>query len=126
VTNDSERAQRANHADGVSRRRGEGESASAKTVDLNCDMGESFGPWQMGADERVMPHITSANIACGAHAGDPTVMRRTVRLARAAGVSVGAHPGFADLQGFGRREIRADPAEIEDSLIAQIGAPSVA
>jgi UPF0271 protein len=76
----------------------------------------------MGADDSVMPHITSATIACGAHAGDPGVMRRTVRLARAAGVAVGAHPGFADLQGFGRREMAIDPSEVEDSLIAQIGA----
>jgi UPF0271 protein len=91
-------------------------------VDINCDMGESFGPWPMGADEQVMPHITSANIACAAHAGDPSVMRRTVRLARASGVGIGAHPGFADLQGFGRREMHVDPAELEDSLIAQIGA----
>lgn len=91
-------------------------------VDINCDMGESFGPWSMGADDQVMPHITSANIACGAHAGDPTVMRRTVRMARAAGVCVGAHPGFADLQGFGRRQMSVDPSELEDLLIAQIGA----
>jgi UPF0271 protein len=91
-------------------------------IDINCDMGESFGPWTMGADDDVMPNITSANVACGAHAGDPRVMRRTVRAAKAHGVSVGAHPGFADLQGFGRREMRADPAEVEDSLIAQIGA----
>ena len=91
-------------------------------IDINCDLGESFGPWPMGADAQVMPHITSANIACGAHAGDPSVMRRAVRMARAAGVSVGAHPGFADLQGFGRREMKVDPAELEDSLIAQIGA----
>jgi len=91
-------------------------------IDMNCDMGESFGPWRMGTDAEVMPHITSTNIACGAHAGDPTVMRRTVRLAREAGVAVGAHPGFADLQGFGRREMVVDPAEIEDSLLAQIGA----
>ena len=91
-------------------------------VDINCDMGESFGPWPMGADAEVLPHITSANIACGAHAGDPSVMRRTVRLARAASVRVGAHPGFADLQGFGRREMKVDPSELEDSLIAQIGA----
>ena len=89
---------------------------------MNCDMGESFGPWRMGTDAEVMPHVTSTNIACGAHAGDPTVMRRTVRLAREAGVAVGAHPGFADLQGFGRREMVVDPAEIEDSLLAQIGA----
>jgi UPF0271 protein len=91
-------------------------------IDLNCDMGESFGAWRMGADDQVMPHITSANIACGAHAGDPSVMRRTVRMAHAAGVAVGAHPGFADLQGFGRREMQVDAAELEDSLIAQIGA----
>lgn len=91
-------------------------------IDLNCDMGESFGPWTMGADEDVMPNITSANVACGAHAGDPRVMRRTVRAAKAHGVSVGAHPGFADLQGFGRREMQADPSEVEDSLLAQIGA----
>ena len=90
-------------------------------IDLNCDMGESFGPWTMGADAEVMPNITSANISCGAHAGDPGVMRHTVRLARTHGVSVGAHPGFADLAGFGRREFQVDPGEIEDSLIAQIG-----
>ena len=91
-------------------------------IDLNCDMGESFGPWKMGADAEVMPNITSANVACGAHAGDPGVMRRTIRAAKEHGVAVGAHPGFADLQGFGRREMQADPAEVEDSLIAQIGA----
>jgi len=76
----------------------------------------------MGADAEVMPNITSANVACGAHAGDPGVMRRTIRAAKQHGVAVGAHPGFADLQGFGRREMQADPAEVEDSLIAQIGA----
>ena len=92
------------------------------SIDLNCDMGESFGPWSMGADDQVMPHISSANVACGAHAGDPMVMRRTVRLAKAAGVAVGAHPGFADLQGFGRREMAVPLAELEASLIAQIGA----
>ena len=95
---------------------------SVVRIDINCDMGESFGPWNMGADEQVMPHITSANIACGAHAGDPVVMRRTVRLAKGAGVAIGAHPGFADLQGFGRREMTVDHAELEASLIAQIGA----
>jgi len=94
----------------------------SRKIDINCDMGESFGPWRMGADEQVMPHITSANIACGAHAGDATVMRRTVVLARDAGVAVGAHPGFADLQGFGRREMTVDPREMEDALLAQIGA----
>jgi UPF0271 protein len=91
-------------------------------IDINCDMGESFGPWVMGADEEVMPNITSANIACGAHAGDPSVMRRTIRLAREAGVAIGAHPGFPDLQGFGRREIKVDFSEVEDSILAQIGA----
>ena len=91
-------------------------------IDINCDMGESFGSWKMGADVDVMPNITSANVACGAHAGDPSVMRRTVRSAKRYGVSVGAHPGYADLQGFGRREMQADPSEVEDSLIAQIGA----
>lgn len=91
-------------------------------IDINCDMGESFGPWKMGADDDVMPYITSANVACGAHAGDPRVMRRTVRAAKQHGVSVGAHPGFADLQGFGRREMQVDPSEVEDALIAQVGA----
>ena len=91
-------------------------------IDMNCDMGESFGPWTMGADDQVMRHITSANVACGAHAGDPVVMRRTVQLANAAGVAVGAHPGFADLQGFGRREMSIPADELEALLIAQIGA----
>jgi UPF0271 protein len=91
-------------------------------IDINCDMGESFGAWSMGADPQVMPHITSANIACGAHAGDPAVMRRTVRLARASNVGIGAHPGFADLQGFGRREMAIDPQDVEDTVLAQIGA----
>jgi len=94
----------------------------AARIDLNCDMGESFGAWRMGADEEVMPNITSANVACGFHGGDPTVMRATVRLARSAGVAVGAHPGFHDLLGFGRREIRVSPAEVEDGLLYQIGA----
>src|SRR4051812_17472405 len=97
-------------------------NAPRRRIDLNCDMGESFGAWRLGDDEQVMPHITSANIACGAHAGDASVMRRTVRLARQAGVAIGAHPGFADLQGFGRREMQAEPAEAEDLVIAQIGA----
>jgi 5-oxoprolinase (ATP-hydrolysing) subunit A len=78
-------------------------------IDLNCDMGESFGAYTIGADEQVMSSITSANIACGFHGGDPGVMRRTVRMARDAGVSVGAHPGFQDLAGFGRREVRMTP-----------------
>jgi UPF0271 protein len=95
-------------------------------IDLNCDMGESFGPWPMGADALVMPHITSANVACGFHAGDPSVMRRTIRLARDSGVAVGAHPGFPDLVGFGRREMSASPQEMEDAVIYQVGALAAA
>ncbi len=91
-------------------------------IDLNCDMGESFGAYTIGADEQVMSSVTSANIACGFHGGDPGVMRRTVRMARDAGVSVGAHPGFQDLAGFGRREVRMTPQEAEDMVIYQIGA----
>lgn len=93
-----------------------------KSIDLNCDMGESFGAYTIGADEAVMASITSANVACGYHAGDPRVMRRTVRLARMAGVAVGAHPGFPDLVGFGRREMRVAPQDIEDMVLYQIGA----
>jgi UPF0271 protein len=91
-------------------------------VDLNADVGESFGAFSIGNDPLLMPHITSANIACGFHAGDPGIMRATVALAREHGVAVGAHPGFQDLQGFGRREIRASAREIEDLVAYQIGA----
>lgn len=91
-------------------------------IDLNCDCGESFGPWSMGDDAHVLPHVSSANIACGAHAGDPDTMRRTVRLARDLGVAVGAHPGFPDLQGFGRRVLPMSTDEIANSVLAQIGA----
>jgi UPF0271 protein len=94
------------------------------TIDLNSDVGESFGAYKLGADREVMRSITSANVACGFHAGDPGVMRQTVRLARDNGVSVGAHPGFPDLVGFGRRELRASPAEVEDLVLYQIGALS--
>ena len=92
------------------------------TIDLNCDMGESFGAYTIGADDAVMPSITSANVACGYHGGDPGVMRRTVRLARDAGVRVGAHPGFPDLVGFGRREMRMAAQDVEDMVMYQIGA----
>ncbi len=92
------------------------------TIDLNCDMGESFGAYTIGADAEVMRSISSANVACGFHGGDPAVMRRTVRLAREAGVSVGAHPGFPDLAGFGRREMRLAPQEVEDMVLYQLGA----
>jgi UPF0271 protein len=91
-------------------------------VDLNADMGESFGAYKLGQDALLMPAITSASIACGFHAGDPGVMRETVALARRHGVSVGAHPGFPDLVGFGRRDIRATAREIEDLVVYQIGA----
>lgn len=91
-------------------------------IDLNCDLGESFGPYRIGDDDAVMPYITSANVACGAHGGDPSVIRRTVQLARHHGVSLGAHPGFADLAGFGRRELDASPEEIEDLVLYQIAA----
>lgn len=91
-------------------------------IDLNCDMGESFGVYTIGHDAEVMPYITSANVACGFHGGDPMVIRDTVRLAKRHGVAVGAHPGFPDLVGFGRREMAMTPREVEDSLIYQIGA----
>lgn len=92
------------------------------TIDLNSDLGESFGPWKMGQDESLMPSITSANIACGLHAGDPSVMRQTIRLAKQHGVAVGAHPGFADLQGFGRREMHLTSSEAEDLVLYQLAA----
>ena len=91
-------------------------------IDLNCDMGESFGRYALGADELLMPHITSANIACGFHASDPVVMDRTVRLAREHGVGIGAHPGYPDLQGFGRRDMQLSPHEAEAAILYQIGA----
>ena len=91
-------------------------------VDLNCDMGESFGRWELGADADVMRSVSSVNIACGAHAGDPGVMRRTVRMAKEHQVSCGAHPGFADLAGFGRREIPISGPEATDLVLWQLGA----
>jgi len=93
-----------------------------KTIDLNCDMGESYGAWKMGADAQVMPFVTSANIACGFHAGDPATIRRTVRLAVDQGVAVGAHPSLPDLQGFGRRNMRITPEELYDLVVYQAGA----
>ena len=91
-------------------------------IDLNCDMGESFGRYTLGNDEQIIRHITSANIACGFHASDPLVMDRTVALAREQGVAVGAHPGYPDLRGFGRRPLRCSPEEIRSDLIYQVGA----
>jgi 5-oxoprolinase (ATP-hydrolysing) subunit A len=97
--------------------------ASGKVkIDLNCDMGESFGRYSLGNDEAIMPFITSANIACGMHAGDPSVMRQTVRLAKLHGVAIGAHPSWPDLQGFGRREMSLTSDEVEVFVLYQIGA----
>jgi UPF0271 protein len=93
-----------------------------KKIDLNCDVGESFGAYHLGNDEALMGLITSANIACGAHAGDPLVMDRTARLAARHGVSIGAHPGFPDLVGFGRRAMQLTPDEIENTVLYQVGA----
>ncbi len=93
-------------------------------MDLNSDVGESFGVYTLGADAELMPLITSANIACGLHAGDPLVMDRTVALAWAHGVQIGAHPGYPDLAGFGRRALDATVAEIENLVLYQVGALS--
>lgn len=91
-------------------------------IDINCDMGEGFGAYALGRDRDIMPHVTSANVACGFHAGDPGWMRATVSLAEDHGVGIGAHPGFPDLRGFGRRMLDASPAEIRDDVVYQIGA----
>jgi len=92
------------------------------TIDLNSDVGESFGNYKLGLDEAVIPLITSANIACGFHAGDPSVMRKTVALAKQHGVAPGAHPGFPDLMGFGRRNMDASLNEIKEYIVYQVGA----
>ena len=97
---------------------------SPLTVDLNCDMGESFGAWRMGNDAALMPFITSANIACGFHAGDPAVMKQTVRAALRHGVAIGAHPGLPDLAGFGRRDLAISAEEAFDMTVYQLGALS--
>ncbi|MFO7750784.1 MAG: 5-oxoprolinase subunit PxpA [Desulfobacteraceae bacterium] len=93
-----------------------------KTIDLNCDMGEGFGAYTMGMDVDAMPHITSANIACGWHAGDPVVMDRTVSLAVEQGVNTGAHPGYPDLMGFGRRNMTLSRNELHTAMVYQVGA----
>ena len=93
-----------------------------KRIDINCDMGESFGAYTIGMDGEVIRYISSANIACGFHAGDPRVMNRTVKLAKENGVGVGAHPGYPDLAGFGRRNMDCTPDEVRDDVIYQIGA----
>lgn len=91
-------------------------------IDLNADVGESFGTWHLGDDAGLMPFITSANVACGLHAGDPTTLRTTISLARQNDVAVGAHPGYPDLAGFGRRDMELSAREIEDMVVYQLGA----
>jgi UPF0271 protein len=91
-------------------------------VDLNCDMGESFGAWRMGDDDALLQHVSSANIACGFHAGDPSVMKQVVQAAAARGVAIGAHPGFPDLSGFGRRNMDIAPDAVYDMVAYQVGA----
>ena len=113
----------ASRAQAKPRRVQAGESPRPK-VDLNADIGESFGIYKIGEDELLLRTITSGSIACGFHAGDPMVMRHTVRLAAQAGVSIGAHPGFPDLAGFGRREMTIEPREITDLVLYQLGALS--
>lgn len=95
---------------------------SLKTIDINCDCGESFGNWSLGADEALLPLITTANVACGFHGGDPLVMQRTVAIARDNGIAVGAHPGLRDLEGFGRRQMRITPDEAYAMVVYQTGA----
>ena len=92
------------------------------SVDLNCDVGESYGAWPLGNDAEVLRHVSSANIACGFHAGDPGTMRRTVTIAAAHGVAIGAHPGLPDLAGFGRRVMDISADEVRDLVMYQIGA----
>ncbi|MGE6376849.1 LamB/YcsF family protein [Peribacillus muralis] len=91
-------------------------------VDLNCDLGESFGAYRMGNDKEILDYVTSVNVACGFHAGDPSVMRETVQLALEKGVRIGAHPGLPDLMGFGRRNMNIAPQEAYDIVVYQIGA----
>ena len=93
-----------------------------KTIDLNCDMGESYGAWKMGDDAGIMPLISSANIACGFHGGDPATIRKTVRLAVDRGVAIGAHPSLPDIQGFGRRVMKISPQDMYDLVVYQAGA----
>ena len=91
-------------------------------IDLNADLGEGFGRWGFGCDEALLNVVTSANVACGFHAGDPSVLRRTCAAAARRGVSIGAHPGYHDLAGFGRRFVDVSPAELTDDVLYQLGA----
>jgi 5-oxoprolinase (ATP-hydrolysing) subunit A len=92
------------------------------TIDLNADVGESFGPWPMGVDDELIPFVTSVNVACGAHAGDAATILRTTALAVRHGVAVGAHPGYPDLAGFGRRELDLSEEELRATIVVQVGA----
>ena len=91
-------------------------------IDLNCDLGESYGAYHLGMDEQIIPLISSANVACGFHAGDFNTMEKTAKLCAESGVSIGAHPGFPDLQGFGRRNMNLSPAEARNLVTYQVGA----
>lgn len=93
-----------------------------KTIDVNCDMGESFGPYTIGQDEAIFAYISSANIACGYHGGDHNVMRKTLEQAQRHGVAAGAHPGLPDLLGFGRRKMEVNPEDVFNMMVYQIGA----
>lgn len=93
-----------------------------RKVGINCDMGEGYGLYRLGDDEAIMPFITEANVACGFHASDPRIMRRTVQAAVRHGISIGAHPSLPDRQGFGRREMQVEPEELTDMFVYQIGA----
>ena len=95
---------------------------SPHAIDLNADVGESFGPWPMGADETLVPLVSSVNIACGGHAGDATTILRTAALAVRHGVAIGAHPGYPDLAGFGRRDLDLTPEELRATVVVQVGA----
>ena len=94
----------------------------AHRININCDMGESFGPWRLGNDAELMRYVPTINVACGFHAGDPHVMRRTVELAAEAGVEVGAHPALPDILGFGRRRLEISADELKDYVLYQVGA----
>lgn len=93
-----------------------------RKIDINCDLGESYGEFKIGNDEKIMPHITSANIACGFHAGDPTTIARTIDIAKKHGVAVGAHPGYPDIMGFGRREMQLTSEEEKNYTLYQVSA----
>lgn len=95
---------------------------TARSIDLNSDLGEGYGPWNMGDDEAMLGLVTSANVACGGHASDPETMHRTLSLAKERGIVVGAHPSYPDIMGFGRRRLPSTPAEIERFTAVQIGA----